>query len=125
MADNTPKDPRIANKFYDFMKFLALIALPAAGALYFSLAGIWGLPKPNEVVGTITVVDTFLGVVLRLTSSAYHNSDGAYDGVMNVVTKPDGGLTYDLSLNGDPAALPAQKSVSFKVQQPVESAPLE
>lgn len=125
MNENTPKDPRISNKFYDAMKFLALILLPAAGAAYFSLAQIWDLPKPGEVVGTITVIDTFLGVILKLSSSSYHNGDSAYDGTMNVLTNPDGGLTYDLSLNGDPAALAGQKAVSFKVQTPVETNKLE
>lgn len=120
MDENTPKDPRLSNKFYDQLKFVALILLPALGAAYFSLSQIWGLPKPGEVVGTITVIDTFLGVVLKLNSITYKNSDAQYDGVMNVVQKPEGGLTYDLSLNGDPADLPAQKAVSFKVQTPLE-----
>jgi hypothetical protein len=121
----TPKDPKLSSKFYDVLKFLALVILPALGALYFSLSQIWGLPKATEVVGTITVVDTFLGVVLKLSSSAYHNSDGAYDGVMNVETKADGSLKYDLALNGSAEALANQRAVSFKVQTPAETTLLE
>lgn len=123
--DNTPKDPRLSNKFYDSLKFMALILLPAMGAAYFSLSQIWGLPKPGEVVGTITVIDTFLGVVLKLNSITYKNSDAPYDGTMNVVQKTDGSMTYDLSLNGDPAALASQKAVSFKVARPVDTKTLE
>ena len=37
--------------------------LPALGTLYFALAGIWGLPYGEQLVGTITAIDTFLGVI--------------------------------------------------------------
>lgn len=44
---------------------------PAAGTLYFALAGIWGLPYGEQIVGTITAIDTFLGVILGLSKSRY------------------------------------------------------
>lgn len=59
------------NKLYDRLKFLTQIGLPAFGALYFALAGIWGLPSANEVVGTIVAVDAFLGVILGISSAKY------------------------------------------------------
>lgn len=58
-------------KIYDALKFIAQILLPAVGTLYFALAGIWGFPYPEQVVGTITAVDTFLGVVLGISSAKY------------------------------------------------------
>lgn len=45
--------------------------LPALGTLYFALAGIWGLPYGEQIVGTITAVDTFLGVVLGISTAQY------------------------------------------------------
>lgn len=62
----------MSNKVYDVLKWIAQIALPAVGALYFALADLWGLPYPTEIVGTITAIDTFLGVVLGISSSSYH-----------------------------------------------------
>jgi len=59
-------------KTYDILKWIAQILLPAIGALYFGLAGIWGLPYSEEVVGTITVVDVFLGVILGISSAQYN-----------------------------------------------------
>jgi len=59
------------NKTYDVLKWIALYLLPAAGTLYFALAGIWGFPYGEEVVGTITAVDTFLGVLLGISSTQY------------------------------------------------------
>ena len=48
-----------------------MVVLPAIGTLYFALAGIWGFPYAEEIVGTITAVDTFLGVVLGISSVQY------------------------------------------------------
>lgn len=62
----------LTNKTYDVLKTIALIWLPALGTLYFSLAGIWDLPYPEQVVGTITAVDTFLGAVLGIAAASYH-----------------------------------------------------
>ena len=63
----------MSNKTYDILKFIAMIVLPALGTLYFTLAAIWGLPNSNEVVGTITAIDTFMGALLGLSTKAYNN----------------------------------------------------
>lgn len=59
------------NKTYDILKYIAQIALPATGTLYFALASIWGLPYGEEIVGTITAIDCFLGTLLMLSSNNY------------------------------------------------------
>lgn len=61
----------ISNKTYDFLKWVALIVLPAIGTLYFGIASIWSLPYSEEIVGTITVVDTFLGAILGISTMSY------------------------------------------------------
>lgn len=60
------------NKTYDILKWIAQILIPAIGTLYFSLAGIWNFPYPEEVVGTLTAIDTFLGVLLGISSYNYN-----------------------------------------------------
>ena len=60
------------NKVYDILKWIALIVLPALGTLYFALAGIWKLPYGEEVVGTITAIDTFLGALLGISNIQYY-----------------------------------------------------
>ncbi len=65
----------MSNKLYDVLKYIAQVVLPAMGTLYFALAGIWGFPYGEQIVGTITAVDTFLGVVLRISSNAYYRGD--------------------------------------------------
>ena len=60
------------NKTYDILKWIALVVLPALGTLYFALSGIWGLPYGEEIVGTITAIDTFLGALLGISSINYN-----------------------------------------------------
>lgn len=59
-------------KTYDILKWVAQFLLPAIGTLYFALANIWNLPYGEQVVGTITAVDAFLGVLLGISSNAYY-----------------------------------------------------
>ena len=66
---------KLSNKAYDVLKWIATIALPAAGTLYFALAGIWGFPYGEQIVGTITAVDTFLGVVIGISSVQYKKNN--------------------------------------------------
>ncbi|MCB5918320.1 phage holin [Lachnospiraceae bacterium 210521-DFI.3.101] len=65
---------KMSNQVYDALKWIALYLLPGAGTLYFALAGIWGLPFGEQVVGTITAVDTFLGVILGISSASYNKA---------------------------------------------------
>lgn len=64
----------MSNKVFDTMKYIAQIVLPAIGTLYFALASIWGLPYGEQIVGTITAIDTFLGAILMISNSKYNNS---------------------------------------------------
>lgn len=63
---------KLSNKAYDILKWIAQILLPAVGTLYFALARIWNLPLAEEVVGTITAVDAFMGVLLGISSAQYY-----------------------------------------------------
>lgn len=66
---------RLSNKVYDILKFIAQIVLPAAGTLYFALAGIWSWPYGEQIVGTITAVDAFLGALLGISTAAYNKTE--------------------------------------------------
>lgn len=59
------------DKIYDTLKWLCQIVIPAVATLYFSLSGIWGFPYGEQVVGTLTAVDTFLGVCLGISTFQY------------------------------------------------------
>ena len=67
---------KLSNETYDLLKWIAQILLPALGTLYFAIANIWGLPYGEQIVGTLTAVDAFLGVCLGISSDNYHKSIG-------------------------------------------------
>lgn len=62
----------MSDKVYNRLKLTSQVVLPAVSALYFGLSEIWGLPFGQEVVGTIALVCTFLGALLKLSSDKYY-----------------------------------------------------
>lgn len=62
----------MSNKMYDTLKFIAQIVLPALATFYATLAGIWGLPYPKEISGTVMAIDTLLGAILMISTSQYN-----------------------------------------------------
>lgn len=63
----------MSNKVYDILKKLAQTVLPALGTLYYAIAEIWGFSFGEEVVATILAIDTFLGVILDISSAKYYS----------------------------------------------------
>lgn len=63
---------KLSNSNYDFLKWVSQILLPAFGTLYFALASIWGLPYAEQVVGTVTAIDAFLGALLGISTHYYY-----------------------------------------------------
>lgn len=67
---------KMSNKAYDILKTICTIILPALATLYATLSGIWGLPFAEEICGTITAVDLFIGAVIGISSANYTNGGG-------------------------------------------------
>lgn len=107
--------PPLPNNIYNVLKFLAQILLPAAGTLYFALANTWKLPNAEQVVGTITAVDVFLGILLGLSTKRYNKSDAKYDGAIEVTNPGDGPKLFSLNLSSNLDDLDKKKEVTFKV----------
>lgn len=70
---------KIPNKAYDILKWVVIIVFPALATLYAALSSVWNWPYSEEVVTTITAIDTFLGAVLCI-SSANYNKEGKING---------------------------------------------
>lgn len=62
----------MSNKVYNILKWIAQVVLPSAGTLYFALSAIWAFPYGEQVVGTITAIDAFLGAILGISSVQYY-----------------------------------------------------
>jgi hypothetical protein len=68
----------LSNKVYDVLKWIAQILLPAIGTLYFALASIWGFPYAEQIVGTITAIDCFLGALLGISTMQYKKDNEGF-----------------------------------------------
>lgn len=62
---------KMNNKIYDTLKWIAQILIPALATLYFAIAQIWGLPYAEQIVGTMTAIDAFLGALLGISTYNY------------------------------------------------------
>ena len=96
------------DKAYNTLKWFVQIVLPACATLYFALAGLWGFPHGEDVVGTIAAVTTFLGVILGVSTRAYNASDRKYE-------EGNARTVYSLDLNDSPERMSAKNEVTFKV----------
>ena len=67
---------KLSNQVYDVLKWLVVIVLPAFGALWAGLSQIWNLPYPSEIPATVTVICTFLGAVLCISTAQYNKDKG-------------------------------------------------
>lgn len=65
----------MANKVYDVLKWVAMVVLPALATLYLGLSNTWGLQFGEEISATITLVNTFLGAVLMVSTNQYNKQN--------------------------------------------------
>lgn len=65
----------VNNKIYDVLKWVAIIAMPALGLLYTSLAQAWGLPYSSEISTTVDAIGVFLGALLGVSTVKYNKED--------------------------------------------------
>ncbi|MBR4672822.1 MAG: phage holin [Bacilli bacterium] len=61
----------MSNKVYDVLKWIALVVLPALASLYIGLGQFWNIPYPEQISGTIMLVDAFIGAILGISSIQY------------------------------------------------------
>lgn len=59
---------KMSNELYDVLVRIVKYVLPALGSLYFGLSQIWGFPYGEQVVGSISLIATFLAVCLGIST---------------------------------------------------------
>lgn len=66
---------KLSNTIYDILKWVTIYLLPAIGTLYFSISTIWGLPYSEQVMGTISAIETFLAIILGISTFNYNRKE--------------------------------------------------
>ena len=64
----------MSNQTYDRIKFCALLIAPIV-AFIASLVSIWGIPYGEQIVATLTALDTLIGAVVVVASKRYNGGD--------------------------------------------------
>lgn len=114
MSESSAKTPMLSDTVYIWLKHTATIILPAAAALYISLAQLWHFPNVEAVAGSIAAVNTFLGALVALSTSSYNSSDVKYAGIIKV-TDDGTKKIANLVVPGDPNDILGMKEATFKI----------
>lgn len=117
MADHAAasKGALLSDKTYDAIRWTAQYFLPALGTLYFTLAAIWGLPNAEQVLGTVTALVIFLGVVMGISKKSFDNDDRRFDGEVTVHAPDADNPITDLILDQTPESLQGRTQLVLKV----------
>jgi hypothetical protein len=103
---------KLSSGVYDNLKTAAQIWIPAFGTLYFALAGIWGLPHADQIVGSLTALDTALGVILGISSAGFKP---ASDGNLVIDRSSPVKDIYSLEINVPPSELAGKNAITLEV----------
>lgn len=68
----------MSNKTYDTLKLIALILTPVLAFLA-SVANIWEIPYSEQIVATLTGIDTLIGAIVVALKTAYDKKGGDTD----------------------------------------------
>lgn len=77
-------------KLYDFLKYIALVILPAAAALILGLGVALNWSPATGIAGILTLVDTFLGTILGKSANNYKQQTPMVFGDLIIQQDPDG-----------------------------------
>lgn len=70
----------LSSFWYDTLKWVTMIVLPALATAYVGLASIWGWPYADEVAKTTAVVCTLLGALLGISTAQYNKKEPPENG---------------------------------------------
>ena len=66
----------LSNKWYDVLKFVCTVFLPALGTFIFAISKIWGWPPYAEnIVGTLSAISVFIGALIGISSIQYNKQE--------------------------------------------------
>ena len=84
----------MSDKLYNILKKACTIIIPASCSLYWGLSGIWGWPYAEQIVGTGSVICTFIGAIIGISTKNFWDGKQIIDlqrGKTEVVEEPEDG----------------------------------
>jgi hypothetical protein len=109
---------KLSNVWYDRIKWIITIGLPAVGALYFALAQAWDFERIPGVNGTINAIIVFLGVLINYSTKQYNKTENQPDGDLIIAEDPQDGSKYmKLGVNTSLEDLVSKDKVHLEVKK--------
>ena len=102
----------MSDRTYELLKWFVQIFIPALVVFYGVLAGFWGFPNPEAVMGTMSAVALFIGASLKISSANY---EAPTDGALNIDESDPMKDTYSFDLQESLFDLSDGDVVSFRV----------
>lgn len=62
----------LSNKWYDRLKYIVTIVLPALTTLWLAISSIWNLPYGEPIGATMGAITVFLGALIGISSVNYN-----------------------------------------------------
>lgn len=63
---------RISDKTYNFLKWFALVAVPAIEAFWLTIGKTWGFPYLTEIGTTIAAVGLLIAALIGVSTKTYN-----------------------------------------------------
>ena len=63
------------SKWYDFLKYFALIFIPALVVFLNTIGQIWDIPNIPQITASIAAFGVFLGALLQVSSAKFHKEN--------------------------------------------------
>lgn len=80
----------MSNKWYDRLKWVAILGLPALATAIRVIFALWNLPYADAIAGTITAIAAMLGTWLGVSNIQYKNAQKKEKGSIVEEIKDDG-----------------------------------
>ena len=58
---------------YDFLKWFALIAIPATATLWLTIGKVWNFPYLTEIGATISAIGLFIAALIGVSTKTYND----------------------------------------------------
>ena len=79
----------MSNKWYDRLKWVAILGLPALATAIRVIFALWDIPHADAVAGTITAIAAMLGTWLGVSNIQYKNAQKEKGSIVEEI-KDDG-----------------------------------
>lgn len=111
----------LSDGVYKTLKYIAQYVLPALGTLYFALAGIWGFPYGEQVVGTLAAINTFLAAVLGISAYQYDQAGKDISGTLYLDELPDESVNSFIKFDKTEEEIANEPIIKIRVLDSTES----